>query len=75
MTLTLELHDEKKEAAQKAKAQARGMSAEQYAQGVLDRDLEEESAALSGPLPDNDIVGLSSLNPGRAASPAFRENS
>jgi hypothetical protein len=40
MTLTLQLPDNK-EAALKAKAQARGLSAEQYAQQVLNRDLEE----------------------------------
>lgn len=40
MTLNLELPD-KKEAALKAKAQAQGVSAEQYAQQVLDRDLDD----------------------------------
>ena len=40
MTLTLELAD-RKEAALKAKAQARGVSAEQYVQQIVDRDLEE----------------------------------
>jgi len=40
MTLILELPD-KKETALKAKALAQGLSAEQYAQQVLDRDLEE----------------------------------
>ena len=40
MTLILELPD-KKEAALKAKAQAQGVSAEQYAQQVLDRDLDD----------------------------------
>jgi hypothetical protein len=44
MTLVLELPD-KKEAALKAKAQAQGVSAEQYAQHVLDRDLEESIPA------------------------------
>lgn len=42
MTLMLELAD-RKEAVLKAKAQARGLSAEQYASQVLDRDLGEES--------------------------------
>jgi hypothetical protein len=41
MTLTLELHDDRKEAALRAKAQAQGLSAEQYVQQVLDRDLAE----------------------------------
>jgi hypothetical protein len=41
MTLTLELHH-KKEAALIAKAQARGVSAEEYASQLLDHDLEEE---------------------------------
>jgi hypothetical protein len=40
MTLTLEIAD-RKEAALKAKAQARGVSAEQYVQQIVDRDLEE----------------------------------
>lgn len=40
MTLILELLD-RKEAALKAKAQAQGVSAEQYAQQVLDRDLDD----------------------------------
>ena len=42
MTLVIELH-ENREAALKAKAQALGVSAEQYAQQVLDRDLGEGS--------------------------------
>ncbi len=42
MTLILELPD-KKEAALKAKARAQGVSAEQYAAQVLDRDLEEDN--------------------------------
>ena len=42
MTLTLELAD-RKQAVLKARAQARGLSAEQYASQVLDRDLEEEA--------------------------------
>ena len=50
MTLTLELAD-RKEAVLKARAQARGLSAEQYASQVLDRDLEEECPPnLSGKL-------------------------
>jgi hypothetical protein len=44
MTLVLELPD-KKEAVLKAKARARGISAEQYAQHVLNRDLEETMSA------------------------------
>lgn len=44
MTLVLELSDNK-EAALKAKAQAQGMSAEQYARRVLDRDLEDSIPA------------------------------
>jgi plasmid stability protein len=40
MTLVLELPDNK-EAALKAKARAQGVSAEQYARHVLDRDLDE----------------------------------
>jgi hypothetical protein len=40
MTLTLELAD-RKGAALKAKAQACGVSAEQYVQQIVDRDLEE----------------------------------
>jgi hypothetical protein len=45
MTLVLEL-PEKKEVALKAKVQAQGVSAEQYAQDVLDRDLEEAIPAM-----------------------------
>ena len=44
MTLVLELPD-KKEAALKAKAQVQNVSAEQYAQLVLDRDLEDSVPA------------------------------
>ena len=40
MTLILELSDNK-EATLKARAQAQGVSAEQYARQILDRDLEE----------------------------------
>jgi hypothetical protein len=40
MTLILELPDNK-EAALKAKAQAQGVSAEQYVQRMVDRDLQE----------------------------------
>ncbi len=40
MTLILELPD-RKEAALKAKAQALGLSAEQYIQDIVERDLEE----------------------------------
>ena len=42
MTLILEL-PERREATLKARAQARGVSAEEYARQVLDRDLEDES--------------------------------
>ena len=48
MTLTLELPD-KKEAALKARAQARGVSAEEYASQVLDHDLEEEDRPAAAP--------------------------
>lgn len=41
MTLILEL-PESKEAALKAKAQAQGVSAEQYVRRMLDRDLEQQ---------------------------------
>jgi hypothetical protein len=44
MTLILELPDNK-EAALKAKAQAQGVSAEQYAETVLNRDLEEPASS------------------------------
>jgi predicted ribonuclease YlaK len=48
MTLVIELPDNK-EAALRAKAEALGVSAEQYAQQLLDRDLGEPSvAALFG---------------------------
>jgi methionyl-tRNA synthetase len=40
MTLTLELPDSK-EAALRAKAQEQGVSAEQYVQQILDRDLDQ----------------------------------
>jgi len=43
MTLIIELSD-RKEAALKAKAQAQGVSAEQYAARVLDRDLDGEES-------------------------------
>jgi hypothetical protein len=42
MTLTLELPDSK-EAVLRAKAREQGMSAEQYVQQVLDRDLERQA--------------------------------
>ena len=49
MTLTLQLPDNK-EAALKAKAHAQGVSAEQYAETVLYRDLEEPaSSAMVAP--------------------------
>jgi len=43
MTLILELPDNK-EAALRARAQAQGVSAEQYAEHVLNRDLEAEGS-------------------------------
>ncbi len=46
MTLVIQL-PETKEAALKAKAKALGVSAEQYAQEVLDRDLSAESQPVS----------------------------
>jgi hypothetical protein len=46
MTLILELPDNK-EAALKAKAQAQGVSAEQYAETVLNRDLEEPASSAA----------------------------
>ncbi len=56
MTLILELPD-KKEAALKAKAQAQGVSAEQYAQRVLDRDLEDSvSAAARDDRPISEVI-------------------
>lgn len=42
MTITIELADEQ-QAALEAKARAQGLSAEQYAQRVLEHDLEAES--------------------------------
>ena len=49
MTLTLEL-PANKEAALKAKAQAQGVSAEQYVQRMVDRDLQEPNMpAPTGP--------------------------
>jgi hypothetical protein len=48
MTLILELPDNK-EAALKAKAQSQGVSAEQYAEKVLYRDLEEQTSAATDP--------------------------
>ncbi len=41
MTLTINVTDEKTAAALAAKARAQGLSAEQYAQRVLEHDLEE----------------------------------
>jgi len=46
LTLILELPDNK-EAALKAKAQAQGVSAEQYAETVLNRDLEEPASSAA----------------------------
>jgi hypothetical protein len=48
MTLILELPDNK-EAALKAKAQAQGVSAEQYVQRMVDRDLEEPARSTAAP--------------------------
>ena len=48
MTLILELPDNK-EAALKAKAQAQGVSAEQYVQRMVDRDLEEPARSAAAP--------------------------
>ena len=48
MTLIVELHDNK-EAALKAKAQAQGVSAEQYVQQMVDRDLEEPARSAAVP--------------------------
>jgi len=53
MTLILELPDNK-EAVLKAKAQAQGVSAEQYVQRMLDRDLEQQ-ASLSIDLDERPI--------------------
>jgi plasmid stability protein len=50
MTLILQLPDSK-EAALKARAQAQGVSAEQCAQQVLDRDLERPESPATGPAP------------------------
>ncbi len=47
MTLILEMPDNK-EAALKAKAQAQGVSAEQYVQRIVDRDLQEPIIPASG---------------------------
>jgi len=47
MTLVLEL-PENKEAALQAKARAQGMSAEQYAAQVINRDLEDLASAPAG---------------------------
>jgi hypothetical protein len=55
MTLVLELPD-KKEAALKAKAQAQGVSAEQYALHVLDRDLEDDIAAPQDDRPIWEVI-------------------
>jgi plasmid stability protein len=54
MTLILELPDNK-EAALKARAQAQGVSAEQYAETVLNRDLEEAPAGSAAAAPRRHI--------------------
>ena len=48
MTLILELPDSK-ESVLKAKAQAQGVSAEQYVQRMVDRDLEEPNYSAAAP--------------------------
>jgi hypothetical protein len=48
MTLTLVL-PANKEAALKAKAQAQGVSVEQYVQRMVDRDLQEPNIPATGP--------------------------
>jgi hypothetical protein len=60
MTLILELPDNK-EAALKAKAQAQGISAEQYVQRMLDHDLKEPAVTTSEPLPS--IAHLQKTDP------------
>jgi hypothetical protein len=54
MTLILELSDNK-EAALKAKARAQGVSAEQYAEQVLDHDLAEAAGAEAEAAPGRHI--------------------
>jgi hypothetical protein len=54
MTLTIDLPDEK-QATLKAKAQAQGLTAEQYARQVLEHDLEASSAEPRRPL--SEIIG------------------
>jgi hypothetical protein len=54
MTLILELPDNK-DAALKAKAQAQGMSAEQYVERMLDHDLEEPAGDETGAAPRRHI--------------------
>jgi hypothetical protein len=60
MTLILELPDNK-EAALKAKAQAQGISAEQYVQRMLDHELKEPAVTASEPLPS--IAHLQKTDP------------
>jgi plasmid stability protein len=48
MTLTLELNDNK-EAALEARARAHGVSAEQFVQQILDRELEKQEPPAAGP--------------------------
>jgi hypothetical protein len=54
MTLILELPD-KKEAALKAKARSQGVSPEQYAETILYRDLDDESANVAAEADDRPI--------------------
>ena len=56
MTLILELPDNQ-EAALKAKAQANGVSAEEYAEEVLNRDLEGPVTSTAAPrAPISDVI-------------------
>lgn len=66
MTLTLELAD-KKEAALKAKAQACGVSAEQYVQQIVDRDLLDETDRDSRSVLDIFAESRSRVPPGEFA--------
>jgi predicted ribonuclease YlaK len=60
MTLILELPDNK-EAALKAKAQAQGISAEQYVEQMLDHDLQEPAVTGTESLPS--IAHLQKTDP------------
>ena len=52
MTLTINLTDEKTAAALAARARAQGLSTEQYAQQVLEHELETASVKAPRPLPE-----------------------